>query len=217
MTRTTRIVLALSAIFALSAVPATAHKSSGDGDGDSPYAQHKGYEGHKGKKHGKRHGHRRGVTLFTSGTTTLELDPATTAALTGAGFGVTPAAPATATGTTFAFPITKGRVQFRAWGWRLKAFVDHSGGITFTKGAVSVTASNPRIKLVRHRKVRLVATIGTERVRLLDLKDVVISGGKGTANAVLAKAAAAKLNAAFGVTLFTPGLAIGKVTVTPGS
>ena len=214
MTKTIRIVIALCAIFALAAVPASANKSSGDGHGNAPYAESKGDHG---KKHGKRHGRHRGFTLFTSGTTTLELDAATTAALTGAGFGVTPAAPATATGTTFSFPITKGRIQTRGWGWKLKAFVDHSGGITFTKGAVAVTASNPRIKLVKHRNVRLVATIGTERVPLLNLRNVVIAGGKGTANAFLTKGAADKLNAAFGVTLFTKGLAIGKVTVTPGS
>jgi hypothetical protein len=215
MTRTIRIVLALTAILALSAVPAAAHKSGhGHKGGDAPHWKSKD---RGGKWHGKRHHHRRGVTLFKSGTTTLELDAGTAGALTGAGFALAPVAPATASGTTFSFPITKGRVQFRTWGWRLKAFIDHSGGITFTKGAVSVTASEPRIKLARHGKVRVVAKIGAERVRLLDLKDVVIAGGKGTANATLAKAAATRLNAAFGVTLFTPGLAMGKVTVAPGS
>lgn len=207
MTRLTRIILALVAIFALAALPASADKPASPGKSKS--APH-------GKGKGKGVGH--GVTKIKSGATTLELDAGTVAALTGAGFGVTPAVPATATGTTISFPITKGRVHYaKGKKKKLNGHVNHSGGITFTKGTTVVTAGDPRILLSSGKKVRLFATIGSERVRLLDLKDVVVADGKITANAVLAKAAAEKLNAAFAVTLFTPGLAMGKVTVTPGA
>ena len=201
MTRFTRIILALAAL------PAAANKPASPGKSESaPHGKAKG--------HGVGHG----ITKIKSGATTLELDATTNAALTGAGFGVTPAVPATATGTTFSFPITKGRVHFaKGKKKKLTGYVNHSGGITFTKGATSVTASDPRILLSSGKKVRLFATIGSERVRLLDLKDVAVADGKITANALLAKAAADKLNAAFAVTLFTPGLAMGKVTVTPGA
>ena len=47
------------------------------------------------------------------------------------------------------------------------------------------------------KKVRVFATVGTENVRLLDLKDVAVADGKITANAVLSEAAAAKLNTTF--------------------
>ena len=46
--------------------------------------------------HGKHKGFGKGVTKLKSGTTTLDVDAGTLAALTGAGFGVTPAVPATA-------------------------------------------------------------------------------------------------------------------------
>lgn len=207
MTRLTRIILALVAILALAALPAAATKPASPGKSKSaPHGKAKG--------HAKHHG----VTKITSGSTTLELDATTNAALTGAGFAVTPAVPATATGTTLSFPITKGRVHFgKGKKHKLKGFVNHSGGITFTKGATVVTASDPRVLLSSGKKVRLFTTIGSERVRLLDLKDVAVADGKITANALLSKVAAEKLNAAFAVTLFTPGLAMGKVTVTPGA
>ncbi len=205
MTRITRIVLALVAIFALAALPAAADKPASPGKS-------------KSAPHGKAKGVHNGVTKIKSGSTTLELDAATTAALTGAGFGVTPAVPATMTGTTLSFPITKGRVHFnKGKKKKLNGYVNHSGGITFTKGAVAVTAADLRIQLSSRKKVRVFAQIGSERVRLLDLKDVVVADGKISANALLAEAAASKLNTAFAVTLFTPGLPMGKVTVTPGA
>ena len=54
-------------------------------------------------------------------------------------------------------------------------------------------------------------------VRFLDLKNVAVADGKLTADALLAKDAGAALNTALGATVFTPGLAMGKLTVTPGT
>ena len=209
MSRISRILLAAMAILAIAAVPALAHGGGHHGDGDWHGQDH----------HGKKHrGNHRGVLKITGGTTTLDVDAGTLNALTGAGFGVTPAAPATATGASFTFPITKGRVHLNAGWWhrKIKAHIEHSGGITFTKGAVSVTASNPVI-VVEKRNARVFATVGGGRLKLLKLTNIAVAGGKGTADATLAKPAAKALNAAFGVTLFTPGLAIGKLTVTPTS
>ena len=148
----------------------------------------------------------------------LEVDAGTLTALTGAGFGVTPALPATATGSTFSFPITKGRVHL-AKGKKKKnsGYINHSGGITFTKGAVSATASDLRSCSPRARRCASSRRSAARTRRLLDLKNLAVADGKITADALLAKQGGDALNAAFGVTLFTPGLAMGKVTVTPGS
>jgi hypothetical protein len=205
MTRITRILLAVMAILAIAAVPALAGKPADPGKSKSaPHGKHKGF--------GK------GVTKLKSGTTTLDVDAGTLAALTGAGFGVTPAVPATATGSTFSFPITKGRVHLvKGKKKKTTGYINHSGGITFTKGAVSATASDLRILLSSSKKVRVFASLGGKNTRLLDLKNLAVADGKITADALLAKQGGDALNAVFGVTLFTPGLAMGKVTVTPGS
>jgi hypothetical protein len=205
MTRISRILLAVVAAFAIAAVPALADKPASPGKSKSaPHGKHKGF--------GK------GVTKLKSGTTTLEVDAGTLTALTGAGFGLTPAVPATATGSTFSFPITKGRVHL-AKGKKKKnsGYINHSGGITFTKGAVSATASDLRILLSPKKSPRVYASLGGKNTRFLDLKNLAVADGKLTADAVLAKKAGDALNSTFGVTLFTPGLAIGKLTVTPGS
>ena len=89
--------------------------------------------------------------------------------------------------------------------------------MTFTKGAVSATASDLRILLSSSKKVRVFASLGGKNTRLLDLKNLMLVSGTLTADALLAKQGGDALNAALGVTLFTPGLAMGKVTVTPGS
>lgn len=209
MTRITRILLAALAILAVAAVPALAGKP--DHPGKSESAPH-------GKKKGQANAFGKGVTKLKSGTTTLEVDATTLASLTGAGFGVTPAAPATADNATFSFPITKGRVHI-AKGKKKKTsgYINHSGGITFTQGALTATASDLRILLSSGKKVRVFAKLGGKNTRLLDLKNVAVADGKITADALLAKQAGDALNTVFGVTLFTPGLAMGKVTVTPGS
>ena len=125
MTRINRILLALVAVFAIAAVPALATKP------DSPGKS-------KTAPHGKHKGFGKGVTKLSSGTTTLELDATTLAALTGAGVGVTPAVPATAVGSTFSFPITKGRVHWnKGKKKKTSGYVNHSGGITFTNAARS--------------------------------------------------------------------------------
>ena len=205
MTRLTRIIFAVLSIFAISALPALA---------DRPASPSKS----KAAPHVKAKGIGKGVTKITSGSTKVEFDAATLATLTAAGVALTPVVPATAVGTVFAFPITKGRVHFaKGKKKKLSGYVNHSGGISFAKGAVSATASGLRVHLSASKKVRVFATISTANVRLLNLKDVVVAGHTITANALLSEEAASQLNTALAVTTFTAGLAIGKVTVTPGA
>lgn len=214
ISRTIFMALALVAVIAMATTPAIAHKSAESGHDAAPHGQKKA--GKKGKK-GKRI-KSKGITKLTSGATTLDVDATTLGALTGAGFGVTPADPATAEGSVFSFPISKGRVHLgKGKKMKIKGYVNHKGGMTFTLGAVSVSAVNLRIHLSSSKKVRVFAKVGAQRIRLLDLSNVALADGKLTADAALAEKAAASLNTAFGVTLFTKAMPMGKVTVTPGA
>ena len=204
MNRLTPIILAAAAILAVAALPAAADKPVGPGKS-------------KAAPHGPAKGIGHGVTKIKGGSTTLEADAATLATLTGAGLALAPVTPATAIGATFAFPITKGRVHYAKGKKKLSGHVDHSGGLSFAKGAVSVTASDLRVQLSSRKKVRVFANFGAEKVRLLDLKDVTVVNGMISASAVLSQAAAAKLNTGLAVTTFVAGMPLGKIVVSPAS
>lgn len=151
---------------------------------------------------------------FTGGTTELALDPGAAAALTSLGVKAAPAAPATATsGGALAFPITEGRVKAAT----LAGFVSHSGGITLSKGATSVTLGE---FIIDTTKSSLSAAIGSARadVLALDLTKPALTIGSrsvivGNVTAKLTQGAADALNAAFGTTAFTAGLTLGVATV----
>src|SRR5947209_8015396 len=74
-------------------------------------------------------------TKIKGGTTTLALNSAATTALTAAHLTVTPVAPATATGSTFTFPISGGRINLKT----LHGVIKHHGGITVSNGTKSAT------------------------------------------------------------------------------
>jgi hypothetical protein len=82
---------------------------------------------------------RPGELAFTGGSTSLALDAGAAQALTGLGVAVAPAAPASAGADGgIAFPITEGKVNART----LAGSISHSGGLTFSAGATSVTVSD---------------------------------------------------------------------------
>ncbi|WP_354700867.1 hypothetical protein DSM112329_01159 [Paraconexibacter sp. AEG42_29] len=153
---------------------------------------------------------------FAGGRTDLALDSGAVAALTS--LGVAPGlAPGTTTNTdgSLAFPITGGVVNATS----LAGTVGHSGGITLTKGATTITLTD---FLVDTTRKTLAAKVngGADRVEVLDLDlsapQVAIAGRTVTVGNVQAKltaAAAGALNQAFGTTAFTPGLLLGTATV----
>lgn len=163
-------------------------------------------------------------TKLTGGATTLAVPQATADALGGAGYALAPVAPATVDGTTFSFPITKGRVKQRGSNpfrffrrlARRTATVGHDGGLSITKGDKTVTATKLRI-LVRGRRGAIVARINDKRpLTIATLANVVIKDGKGTAEAKLSGAAARALRRAFSdTTTWTRGIPLGVVTVAP--
>lgn len=150
----------------------------------------------------------------TYGGTTLALDPGAASALQS--LGVTPGvvAPATAGADGLRFPIANS--VFSALVTRQ---VRHSGGISLTAGSTTVTLTDFIINL--DRRPDLTARInGGDRASILDLSfagtSLRLHSGValGPVTATLTPAAASTLNAAFGVTAFTPGLTLGKATVT---
>jgi hypothetical protein len=147
------------------------------------------------------------------GATTLALDPGAAEALKK--LGVTPGvvAPATAEADGLRFPITNS--VFSALCTRQ---IRHSGGISLTAGATTVTLTDFIINL--DRRPDLTARInGGDRASILDLSlrgaSLRVHPGVtlGPVTATLTAGAAGALNDAFGVTAFTEGLTLGQATV----
>ena len=149
------------------------------------------------------------------GSTTLALNNGVAKALQSNGVKVAPIAPATAGGKGIAFPITGGDLST---GKKVSGHIDHSGGLKFSAGGTNVSLTDFRV--VVGKKSRLVARVGKGKLTVLSLdlskakitkkgQDTVVSG----VGALLSKAAAGALNAAFKTDLFAKGLVLGKVTV----
>ena len=156
------------------------------------------------------------------GTTSLELNAATAAALTS--LGVTPGVTGTATasGSTVTFPITGGDAVIHANKHYAPGYVDgvilHQGsGLTLTKGGTTVTLSDFTIdpgNSILYGDVN--GTVGAADVPLLQLdgRPLVISTSGGQVHldgtiANLTPTAASALNKAFGVTAFEAGMHLG--------
>jgi|GEM_PF-714743 hypothetical protein len=157
-----------------------------------------------------------------TGSTSLDLNATTAAALTS--LGVTPGVTGTATasGTTVTFPITGGDVLIHANKHYAPGFVDgvvlHQGsGLTLTKGATVVTLSDFTIdpgNCVLYGNVD--GTVAAANVPLLQLdgRPLKISESGGVVHldgtiANLTPTAASALNKAFGVTAFAAGMPLG--------
>lgn len=153
--------------------------------------------------------------LIKGGSTSLVLDPTAAGALTSLGVSVGPVSPAGLNGDgSIGFPITKGRVDAKT----LVGFINHSGGLAFTKGSTRVELTNFRITIGANPT--LSAVLGGTRVDILTLDlaraKIAISDRNvavGPVIAKLTKGAADALNAAFGTTALTDGLTIGVANV----
>jgi hypothetical protein len=149
------------------------------------------------------------------GTTTLAPDPAALEALSAEGVAVAPSGAADLTGKGIAFPITGGKANLD----KPRAKIDHSGGLTFSEGATSLTVENFVVKVGKKNIVKAEVAGGGGKVVLADLglenaeivagkKKVVISG----VDVLLAEEAAGALAATFGLPDLT-GADIGDATV----
>ena len=162
----------------------------------------------------------------TGGRTALIINPAILPALTHAGVGVAPIAPATAAPRTwggkptavFKFPISHGRLGATT----LRGTIDHTGGLTFSHGSASLSVGLFRI--ANFRQAYLTGAVNLDnsiRVTLfkLDLSraQVVTRGHTVHVNGVrarLTRGAAAALDESLGTHVFSRGLLVGVANVT---
>jgi hypothetical protein len=164
------------------------------------------------------------ILNLTGASTKVDIDPGTAMVLQQHGVSVTPVAPATAAmvnGTIeVTFPITAGYAAIYPSNDLpyIRGSISHSGGLTFSAGGKSLTATdfviNPGMSV-------LTATVDGAGVPLLNLqgnKATVTSDSAGVhINGVVAKlssAAAQALNSTFGVTLFSDSITVGTADVT---
>ena len=152
---------------------------------------------------------------LASGTTTLKLDAAVARTLSANGVRVRPISPARG---GVSFPITGGSLD------GARGTIEHSGGLRFSAGGRSLSATAFRIKL--GRSSTLSARVGKARVTLLRVdtrRARVTRSGLDTrisrVRVSLTATAARALNTTFHTHLFRAGLELGSVTVraTPES
>jgi len=162
------------------------------------------------------------VPRIAGGSTSLDLNPATAAALTS--LGVTPGVTGTATvsGSTVTFPITGGTAVIHANKHYAPGYVDgvvlHEGsGLTLSKGGVTVALTNFTVdpgNSILYGDVN--GTVPAANVPLLQLDGrpltITASGGQVHLDGTivnLTPTAATALNKAFGVTAFAAGMPLG--------
>jgi hypothetical protein len=150
------------------------------------------------------------------GSTTLTLDPATAGVLTANGVTVAPVDPAAPSGGGIAFPVTGGSADPAT----LAGSVRHAGGLRITAGGKALVLKNFTYTITA-KGASLSASVGGARLRILELSLANASVSKGGLSAsasgieaTLSNGAANALNATFGVSLFSGGLAIGTVDTT---
>jgi hypothetical protein len=186
----------------------------------------------KSPKPGKGHsGIRLGVSKPKGGSTVVTVDSALLSALTTANVTVTPSGTATAGGTSFTFPISAGSIVYKkgnhgkgkgAKNKLLSGYILHTGsGLTLTKatttGPLSATISDFRISLSAGKSGRLDVKLGTSKLKLATLSNVVVNATSKSINATatLTATAVTMLNGAFGTTLPGSGAVLGTLVITP--
>lgn len=161
---------------------------------------------------------------LTGSATKVDIDTSTAQVLQQNGVSVAPVAPATAAmanGTIeVSFPITTGYAAIYPQNDLpfVRGLISHSGGLTFSAGSKSLTATdfviNPGTSV-------LTATVGGKGVPLLDLDGSKVQITQDSAGvhldgtvAKLSSVAADALNSTFGVTLFKQGIPVGVAHIT---
>ncbi len=152
------------------------------------------------------------VTL-TGGSTTLAIDPQTAGVLEDNQVTISAVAPAKLANEALRFPITTGRLDATSFGGSLS----HTGGLRISSDVASVVLRDLSANTASQQ---VTAEVGTGRLPVFDLDQRQLSGGTpaGRLNAsglvaLLSPQAAHQLNAALKVSIFTPKLIIGDVSI----
>lgn len=150
------------------------------------------------------------------GSTTLTVDKGTLGVLTDNKVSVKPIRGASASGRSFTFKITGGKVNSKT----VAGTISHSGGLQFSAGGRKLAVQD---FIIDTRKGVLTARVSGTKTRIplltLSLKNAEIDKGDGkvvvsNVRASLTGDAAAALNKTFKVKLFKKGLKIGTAKVS---
>ncbi len=174
------------------------------------------------------------VSKVTGGTTQVSVSSTVSAALNANHLTVTPLAPATASGSTFTFPIVGGRLNTT----NLHGVLRHTGGLAISNGTRTIRlrrltivsdksgvslyslVSGPTVRrchLYGRHHHRLLCVSRTRFVirRVAKVTDVKVSGTAATGNLALTPVAAKAINALAGKSIASAGTVLGTATVTP--
>ncbi len=171
------------------------------------------------------------ATKITGGTATLTLSTAASNVMTANHLTATPIAPATASGSTFTFPIARGRVYPH-----LHGFVSTRGGVALSNGTrtvrvrrLTVTATRAGIwvyalvpGLARHRcdfgtlrrRIRCRLSLRAHVARIAHVTGASVASATATGTVRLTPASARVINVLSGKQVARAGTPIGTGTVT---
>jgi hypothetical protein len=173
------------------------------------------------------------VSKVTGGTTQVTISSAVGSALSANHLTVTPLAPATASGSTFTFPIARGHLNKN-----LHGVIYHRGGLAISNGTRTVrlrrltivsdksgvflrslvagpTRRTCHVSGRHHHRLRCVSRTRLVTRRIATLTDVTVSGTTATANVALTGAAAQEINVLAGKSIASAGTVLGTATITP--
>lgn len=167
-----------------------------------------------------------GILNAKGGTAAFTVDPAVSAGISALGITLVPTAPATAVGDVWSFPVQQGRILWmtrtpvtgpavtRLMGGRLVL----NGGLTATKGTVTVTFRNLVADLNEGRNGKVEVRVNGRRHHvnafIVTAPSVNVAGRTASATLNLSTMAANLLNKALHTTSFKAGLKVGTVAVT---
>lgn len=154
--------------------------------------------------------------LQKAGDTRLTLDKKAGAALKSLGVKVAPNKPSSVKGGAVVFPITSGSVDPKLADG---ALINHSGGLTFSKGKTKLSLGSFRIRIAGSQAT-LSAAVGTSRATIISLDTSKAKITRPGLNLKVANVAlklnatgAAALNKTFKVKAFKKGLKLGTAVV----
>lgn len=170
----------------------------------------------------------------TGGFTKVTASSAAAALLTANHITVAPLAPATASGTTFTFPITGGRFDTST----LRGFIRHSGGLSLSNGARKVVLRSPTVASTKHGVVldalvrgpvhRVCHAVGHHHfrkrclivtrlvtARIARITDVSISNGTASGTLNITAFTAQVVNRLAGTHVVSAGAVLGTASTTP--
>jgi hypothetical protein len=171
-------------------------------------------------------------TKVTGGTTKITASSAVTTLLTANHLTVTPVAPATASGSTFTFPISGGTLNVTT----LRGTIRHDGGIQISNGPRTATLRRPTIvsdaagvslwAVVRDHTDSVCHRIGRSRfrcrivsrvvtARIAQVTGVTVSNGTASGTVKITAFTAHVINRLAGKQIAAAGDVLGTATISP--